>query len=560
MLKHLSIQNFAIIDHLELDFHPGLTVLTGETGAGKSILIDAIALLLGDRASLDMIRFGSDSAIVEAEFVVQNARLRDELLRMGLHEDEDVLVIRRELSSKNKSLIQINKQNVTLSDLKMISVFLADIHSQFDTQRLINPQNYLELIDGFNLELTQTHLDDYRQSLSDLRQAIAELDRIIARNKAFLERKEVMEFQLNELHEAHLTADEYDQLRDQAKTLENFDRVREQLTVIHGVLSDSALTQSLYAARNAAQTLKNVSQEFMSMEERLSEHYYDLEDMGRDVYRKIEQKKYDPFELERIHERLFMLESLKKKYRLDIAALIELQVEIETMLSDASSFDVHIEQCQKRVDDLFRDTIEKADKLSKIRQEIALKIAKELKFVLSDLGLAHFQIEIAFHVDHPESFHDVSRFSQSGIDQIDFLISTNLGEPLKPLAKTASGGEMSRVMLGFKTIFIRSQKLSTMIFDEIDTGISGPIATQIARKMRQISENTQVLSITHIPQVVAKGMHHIHVEKHVRDGRTQASASYLNFDARISEIAKMISGDRLSPSSLENAKELLLNS
>ncbi|MDD5293721.1 MAG: AAA family ATPase, partial [Candidatus Izemoplasmatales bacterium] len=151
MLKHLSIQNFAIIDQLELDFHPGLTVLTGETGAGKSILIDAIALLFGDRASLDMIRFGCDSAIVEAEFVVQNARLRDELLRMGLHEDEDVLVIRRELSSKNKSLIQINKQNVTLSDLRMISLYLADIHSQFDTQRLINPQNYLELIDGFNL-------------------------------------------------------------------------------------------------------------------------------------------------------------------------------------------------------------------------------------------------------------------------------------------------------------------------------------------------------------------------------------------------------------------------
>lgn len=558
MLKHLHVENFAIIDFIELDFYSGMTVLTGETGAGKSILIDAISLLLGDRASQDMIRSGSDKAIIEGVFLSDNEDLQTYLRLENIDFENNTLTIHREITVQNKNLIRMNGSIVSLQQLKGAAKYLADIHSQFDTQRLINPQNYLELIDGFHSELIQSYLQTYQSSVQRFHQAYQDLEKLRSRKKALEEKREIYEYQYAELASSHLSVDELDTIQSEVQVLENYDKVFEKLNTIKTQIESGQVLENLYQAADTFASLQTYSPEFQSMHEQATNHYYELEDLFRTMNSMLQSMNFDPIYLEKLQSRLYELEKLTEKYKKNIAELCQYRDELQGLLNESADFAFEIENKMIEVEKAFNQTSLDAKQLTQARRSVSEKITKEILAVLKDLGLANTEFEIRFQSDLPPSVKEKEWFRDTGVDQIDFYLSTNLGEPLKPLSKTASGGEMSRVMLAFKTIFIRSQKLSTMIFDEIDTGISGKIAKQIAKKIKEISATCQVLSITHIPQVVATGNHHLKVEKKMHQSRTTAATKYLDFDERVKEIAMMISDDLPSESTIQSAKELLL--
>ncbi|MFA6791803.1 MAG: DNA repair protein RecN [Candidatus Izemoplasmatales bacterium] len=559
MLKQLEIRHFAIIDHHKLDFQPGLTVITGETGAGKSILIDAVSLLLGDRASQDMIRSGADKATVSGCFEFFNDQIPSLLRQWNISLRKNELFISREITIQNKNTIRINDQLVSLQQLKSLAMLFADIHSQFDTQRLINPQTYLALLDGFQSELIGSYLSPYQQQLERYRASYHLYQTLVKEKEKLIAEKDRLTHQFQELDQSHLDPDEKDRLESDAKIMENYDKVYEHLNQVKNLFSEGHLLEHLYQIRTHLESIQSYSSEYQILSERVSDHYYELDDIRASIDDECQKLNFDPAVLDQIHERLYALMRLEEKYQRPIAELCALRDELAQLLEKAESVDDDINQAKQVVDADFQATLKSGQALSRVRKEIASRIETELVQLLKELALENIQFSIRLTSMDPKAVTDAACFADDGIDQIDFFISPNVGEVLKPLSKTASGGEMGRIMLGLKTLFIRQQHLSTMIFDEIDTGISGQVARQIGRKLQDIALSCQVLSITHIPQVVAKGHQHLHVEKVEVEGRTIALAKYCDFEERVLEIARMISGVNPSPSAIESAKELLLN-
>ncbi|MGD9910081.1 MAG: DNA repair protein RecN [Candidatus Izemoplasmatales bacterium] len=558
MLKHLTIHNFAIIDSLSLDFHQGFTVLTGETGAGKSILIDAISLLLGDRASTEMIRSGKEAATVEAIFTYESSDISAKLTKLGIATLDNELVIHRTISLSNKNAIKINNQSVSLQDLKDITKHLADIHSQFDTQRLINPQTYIDLIDGFLKQKMDKVVEEYKVELSIYHQKYKEMNELIKKKNDLLQKLEMYQFQLKELNSLDLQNVNMDELKNEELSLQNFDQIYSLLQEAKSLLDDSEMMNLFFDFKELLIKISRFQSEFKEQSTKIDEYYYEIDDVRRDLSKQLDKMSFDPAYLEDLQERINHLEKIEKKYAMSIPELIEYQAFIEKEIDQSVNYDEYLEKANQSLLIAFNNTIEKAKAITLLRRQVASKITKEIKNVLEDLVLPKTEFEIEVSENLPNSVNDSQMFLSSGCNQIEFMISTNVGEPLKPLSKTASGGEMSRIMLAFKTIFIRSQNLSTMIFDEIDTGISGFVAKKIAKKMKEISEYAQVLSITHIPQVVAFGDHHLKVEKKTVSSRTIASTKYLEYSERVNEIAAMLSGDKITSFAIENAKELLV--
>ena len=558
MLKQLQVQHFAIIDDVRLSFESGMTVLTGETGAGKSILIDAILLVLGDRASTDMIRTGFLKASISALFTVENERVVEQLRRHRIDFD-DCILIEREITTQNKNTIKINQQVVTLSQLRDITRYLADVHSQFDTQRLIQPEWYLSLLDGFHPELIAARLEPYQQSLTIYQERIKEYHRFKKMKQELLDKKEVFDYQLKELTRLNLNIEEIDALRQEEKWMKNYDRIFRDLSIIHELFEEGNFLESFGLVKEQIESLSDSFQEFKTMKPTVVDAYYELLEFSKEVSRKMDSLNFDPNRLNEIQERLYEIDQIQKKYQKDLPELIEYR---DTLLANADQsehFDEHLNVLQKQVETAFHDVKKRGIDLQKVRQEVARRITIELHKIFQELVLPHTRFEVSFVPFDSVDIFNTSLFTNEGIDQIDFLISTNPGEPLKPLSKTVSGGEMSRIMLAFKTVFLQSQQVKTIVFDEIDTGISGSIAKQIAKKMRSIAFDVQVLSISHLPQVVAIAKHHLLIEKTTKDQRAVASARYLPFEERIQVIAEMISGTNPSTAALENAKELLIN-
>ncbi|MDD3123388.1 MAG: DNA repair protein RecN [Candidatus Izemoplasmatales bacterium] len=559
MLKHLKITNFAIIDTIEIDFYSGFTVLTGETGAGKSILIDAISLLLGDRASQEMVRSGETTATIEAIFEYDHEQIRAKLNKLGIDTFDNEIKIYREITTQNKNIVKLNNISISIQDLKDITKNLSDVHSQFDTQRLINPSSYVELIDGFKRQMSEQYLDEYHDYLAVYKDKLHVFNNLSNTKKELNEKLEIYQYQLKDILKYKLSADEVDTLQEQENVLSNFDNIFSHLREAKSILEDQAMMDMFYQVFSSLERLSSVSKDFLELTQRTENYYYEMDDISHQINQKIDSMNFDPDELESIQERLHELQSLQEKYHMTIPELIEHTVFLENAVDQTVNFDEYIEKAKIELQKAFENVLKSTKNLTSLRIQVSEKITKELKNVLKDLVLPNTEFKIDIKQQSPKDMFDSSKFLNHGIDEIEFFISTNLGEPLKPLSKTASGGEMSRIMLAFKAIFIRSQNLSTIIFDEIDTGISGYVAKQIACKMQEISEFCQVISITHIPQVVAKGKYHLKVEKHEIKNRTVAKAYYLDLDSRIKEIAHMISGDKLSEASIQSAKELLIN-
>ena len=555
MLKKLIVKNFAILEDIEINFYNGLTILTGETGAGKSLIIDSISLLLGERASIEMIRNGEDKATITGVFSTTNIYLKAYLEKLGVTPSDELEIVR--VISPSRSYIKVNNVLITLNDLKVISHYIADIHLQFDMTKLLNKENYIEIVDGFKQEVINEYKDKYLESLDLLKQENNKYLDLVKRINEIKANQEQYEYDLNELKALCLQPNEEEEIKEKISFLKNYDKIYSLIKESEEITDKDSLSD-IYSLKDNINKLASYQNEYKELYERLNNAYYELEDIYASISKKSRYFDYDPKELDNLEERLSSINSLKKKLNKSFDELIDYQIELENILSHEEDYDILLKEEKDKLLDIYKNTYTLGSDLSEVRKSIGKGIEKDCEKHLLDLGLKSV-FEVRVNKSPLPNEVDLSIFKENGIDDVDFYIETNIGEGLKPLAKIVSGGEVSRIMLAFKALMIKSSKVETVIFDEIDTGISGEIASRVAHKIFEISLNTQVISITHLPQVAALSKNHVKISKEIKNNRTYTYIKYLNLDEKIYEIASLISGGKVSEKQLEYAKEIVLN-
>lgn len=554
MLKRLCINNLAIISNIDSTFEDGFSVLTGETGAGKSLVIDSLSLLLGSRASTELIRKGEEKAIVKGYFEVNKPQLEALFLKLNIPYNQGEIEIERVIG-RNKNYIKVNNTPTSLIDLSKIAPYLADIHSQFDFEKILNEDNYLGIIDGFSFDLISSYKEKYQVALNQYKVAKEAYSSLLDKQKQIDSNYDFYLYQYNELKQMDLKEDEEKQIQEEISLLENFDKIHSLQEETKQLLNGDFLDK-FFELDNNLEKLSSYQEKYKEAYSLIDERYLELNDYLSSLKKKFDDIDYDPARLDELNQRQVDIIALKRKYKKDFNELLAYKDELSLLLENKDNLSNEINKKKEEMDKLFLLTLEKGKELSKIRQSLSNKIEKELERSLNDLLLkAKFKIMFA-----PTEKEDDSIFLESGIDKIDFLIETNVGEGLKSLSKIISGGEASRIMLAFKSLFIKANKVPTVIFDEIDTGISGETAQAVARKIKEISLSTQVISITHMPQVASLSDHHILISKIIKDGRTYAKMKELNLEEKIKQVAYLISGDKITPSQLEYAKEMVLGS
>jgi len=548
MLKELRIQNFAIIDNQELRFSSGMTVLTGETGAGKTIVIDAISLLIGTRANLDMIRHGESKAVIEGVFGPISERLHHSLHELNIESEQDITISR--IVSDNRSVIRINGVTITAKELKELSLDLLDIHDQHDTLRLLDPTRYLALLD----EYAQTNLSTYLVNYTAYKEAIHTYQQFLDQEQLANEQLEFWQFQLQELNQYGFSVDEYNELTNELAQLKNFDKLFD--TYQQALQAANGIENQLHTLMANAKKIQAIDESQQALVERLSSAYYELIDGLEDLQTQQQQLAFEPSRLSWIEDRLVDYDKAMRKYKLSVEGLLDRQQELSSMIANFEDAPLTKKQLQARVKEVHHVLYQEATKLHEHRITAATELQQQLQTQLKDLHLPRvtFSIEVS-KPQHLDPFQDHG-FTPEGFDTCDILLTTNMGEPLKPLAKVASGGEMSRIMLAFKTVLLAKLGLSTIIFDEIDLGVSGEVAGAIARKIKELSTSTQVLLITHLPQVAAIADTHMLVRKEELQGRTISSATLLDEPMRIAAIAAMMSTNTPTQKSIALAEEL----
>ena len=557
MLYSLKVKNFAIIEDISIDFHNGMTVLTGETGAGKSLIIDTIALLLGDRADSDMIRYGTDKAYIEGVFDYSNDKIDKVLERIGINK-LDRLTIYREISLNGRNIIKVNGTNVTLVDLKNIKTYLADIHVQHDTFRLINPDTYLSFVDNNEdnvfVDLYNDYLLSYDAYLHDLKEYNSLSNKVLQTK----DRLELLIYEKNELDALDLYKGKDEELKEKISKLENFDKIYKSLNESYQFLDGEA--SSLDNIYRSYELINNISEYDSSYEEAsntIYDAYSSLDDVKSKIYKYINSLDYNEDELNSLQEELANIENVKSKYKKNLDELIAELEYITKEIALSENYDEVVKEYKDRVKKSFNKLSKSSISLTEYRKKRAKLIEKSLILECKDLELNDISFELVFNdVKYDDEFNS-SIFSENGVDIINFMISLNKGEPLKPLHKVASGGELSRIMLAFKSIFSAEAKLSLIVFDEIDTGVSGRAAQEIAKKIKSISKNIQVLCITHLPAVAAIADRQLYISKDVFDGRTKTKIEELSKEDRVVSIAKMIGGDKISKLFMDAAREML---
>jgi DNA repair protein RecN (Recombination protein N) len=557
LLTYISVRNFAIIENIEVTFQPGMTALTGETGAGKSLLIDAIGLLLGDRATTNVVRTGAEQAVVEGIFHIVHPDVKDVLASLDIPQEDNELIVRRQISASNTNIIKINHKVVTLRDLREVTAKLADIHTQDDTHRLIQQDTYLDIIDGFETKQTASLLATYQSARETYRQEFAKWRRLQSQSNDLMDRLDLLRFQKDELEAYHLDAEEEAELEEAVERMKNFDAIYQALATTKAKLDEHDALGTIFDAARELHPVTSISATYQTLKERFESNYYELYDVYETLQQELDALDYNPAQLDRDIERLNDLGALKRKYRKSIPELIAYLEQITFDIDNIDHYDDVLEDQRQAVVAAYETACAAGRDLTELRRRTATYIETELLDILSDLELPQTQFEVQFTERDDTGALDGSYLLENGIDEVDFLLTTNVGEPLKPLSKSASGGEMSRIMLGFKNLLARSLHVSLMIFDEIDTGVSGFVAFQVAKKMKEIAKTAQVICITHIPQVAAISEHHLLITKDVMDGRTRAHIRSIDGDERVREIAGMISGDAITPASLASATELL---
>ncbi|ANQ81711.1 DNA repair protein RecN [Staphylococcus pseudintermedius] len=552
MLQSLSIKQFAIIDTLDIQFSDGLTVLSGETGAGKSIIIDAIGQLIGMRASSEFVRHGEKKAIIEGIFDIDDAKdaIR-QLETLGIDINEDFLIVKREIFSSGKSICRINNQTVTLQDLRQVMQSLLDIHGQHETQSLLKQKYHVELLDRYADGEYIEELQQYTQSYEQHQEKIKELEALESADQALLQRLDLMKFQYDELKEAQLKEGEIEQLEIDIKRIQNSENLSLALNAAYVTLTDEhAITDRLYTLSSELQNVNQILPEtFEKLKEEVDQFYYTLEDAKHQIYEEINQTEFDEQYLNELESRMNLLNNLKRKYGKDISDLMIYQEKIADEINKIENYEESTSKLREEIQQLSQQVQEDGEKLTKARRIVARQLRDRIVNEIQYLQMKDANLEI--------SFKPYETPQKDGLERIEFLISPNKGEPLKSLNKIASGGELSRIMLALKSIFVRAHGQTAILFDEVDSGVSGQAAQKMAEKMKDIASVIQVICISHLPQVASMSDHHLYISKHEKDDRTTTTVRELTGDARIDEIARMISGATVTELTRQNAKEMI---
>ncbi|MDT0743232.1 DNA repair protein RecN [Staphylococcus epidermidis] len=552
MLQTLSIKQFAIIDELDINFSDGLTVMSGETGSGKSIIIDAIGQLIGMRASSDYVRHGEKKAIIEGIFDIDESKDAINILEsLAIDVDEDFLLVKREIFSSGKSICRINNQTVTLQDLRKVMQELLDIHGQHETQSLLKQKYHLQLLDDYADNQYSDLLNQYQLSYNQYKNKRKELEELESADQALLQRLDLMKFQLEELTEASLKEGEVDQLESDIKRIQNSEKLNLALNNAHQVLTDeSAIPDRLYELSNYLQTINDiVPEKFVRLKEDIDQFYYILEDAKHEIYDEMANTEFDEQVLNEYESRMNLLNNLKRKYGKDITELIAYQSKLANEIDKIENYEQSTSQLREEIKTLYNEVIDIGKKLSQERRRIARELRDHIVSEIQNLQMKDANLEISFKpLDEP---------TIEGIEFVEFLISPNRGEPLKSLNKIASGGELSRIMLALKSIFVKSRGQTAILFDEVDSGVSGQAAQKMAEKMRDIAQYIQVICISHLPQVASMSDHHLLISKASNADRTTTQVKELKDENKIDEIARMISGASVTELTRENAKEMI---
>ena len=557
MLAEINVKNFAIIEDLNVTFDKNMTVLTGQTGAGKSLIIDAIGLILGARADLDMIRYGETESQVTAKFTDLGIEAIEAIKAHGFKFDND-LTITRTITNNGKSSIKVNGIGVTLQQLKQIGLYLGDIHVQHDTYRLINKDNYLSFLDDFKNKTFLKSYNEYQISHIKYLDSIKKYNECLKKNNDLTTKLDFLQFQKEELENLSLEEDIDIKLESEIEKLSNYDKIYTSLNEAYQNLSDEYLNlDSLYEAANNLKHVSEYDEDYKNSGEILLDSYYAIEEIRSYLYKAKDSLDFDPNYLDELNSRLYEINKIKEKYKMSIKELMKYLDDISLELALITNYEEAILSLKKDIERNHEVLVKNAIKLREFRMKEAKKCEIELVKECVNLDLEHTKFEIIFNDVDLSDIFATNLFLDNGIDVIDFNISFNVGEPLKPLSKVASGGELSRIMLAFKSLYLKKNPLSFMIFDEIDSGVSGVTARKIAKKMHEIAKTTQVLAITHLPQVAAISDTHLYISKEEENNRTKTHLKVLSYDERITEIGVMLSGLELSPSILQTAKSMI---
>lgn len=567
MLKSLEIKDYALIDHTEIEFGRGLNIITGETGAGKSILIDAMSLLLGERASVEVIRKGAQKAFVEGFFDVElNKKVRS-LLEANEIEFQPDLIIRREISLKGSNRCFINDTPVALTLIKQLGDLLVDLHGQHEHQSLLRIESHIGFLDEYsgNSKL----IEEYQVFYKELNKKTSELKNLISKEESIKEKREIYAFQIKEIDSVSPSVGEDDTILNELNILENSEKLLELTEEVYTKLYDAepSVIDLLGETKHKLNQLSGIDKSFLESEGECDSALAivkELADSLRSYKSKID---VDPKETEYKRERLGAINMLKKKYGGSIENIIEHRNKIGKDFELADNFSDAISKIQSEIKALQKSAGEAAEKISLSRKKSAAKIESEVIKSLNQLGISDssFKVKISKTEADKDSVDFILfnnkkySYSDTGFDEVEFYISTNIGEDVKPLTKVASGGEVSRIMLSLKTILAKSDKLPVLIFDEIDTGVSGRIAQKVGAALRDLASFHQIIAITHLPQIAGMANFHYSVEKKQIDDRTVSSIRQLDENERINEVAKLVSGEVLTKESIKSAKQLILN-
>ena len=550
MLESIYIENFAIIDRLEVDFHNHMTVLTGETGAGKSIIIDAIGQLMGNRSQSSFIKADCDECFIEGVFTIGAKSPVLNKLKEYRIDYEDKLVVSKSFNRDNKSIIKINYRNVSKMVLQSIMADLIDIHSQFETHSLFDAENHLIILDEFINQplkkLFQTYslaYRTYREINRDYQKALNE--------ELSDEQLEFYQAQLAEINSLDLEELDEDELEREKKLLQSYEKTNEQISKYRQYMNgDRGALATLSNALSELEEL-NDNPQYQNTYERMYDLYYNLIDLDDEIINEFNSTNFDEYRLNEIQEVFFKLNRLKRKYGQSIEAIKEAKEDLEMKVAAFNNRETYLNDLKKQLDIAYQETKSIAEQITRLRQSKAKEftelVTKELKSLYLD--------KVVFKVDFK-----LVDFQKNGQDDVEFLISTNAGQTLKPLNKVASGGEMSRIMLAIKILSLSSSSVETIIFDEADTGVSGKVAESIGAKMKYISKQHQVLCITHLAQVAAFAKNHYLIQKSSNDNYTNVKIKELSYEQSINEIAKLISGKEVSQESINHAKKLKISS
>ena len=550
MLLEISIKNFAIIEAISLNFEKGMTVLTGETGAGKSIIIDAMNMMLGARSTTDVIRHGAPKAEIEGLFSIENSRTLQELFdEQGLLLGDEI-IIRREILQNGRSVSRVNGQLVNLSVLRLIGQHLVDIHGQHDQEELMRPQLHIQMLDGFGdadfLELKQAYQTNF-EAYRNMRKQLLEVKKNQEEHKT---RIEMLEFQMAEIESAALKPGEDIKLNQERDKLLNHKHIADTLTNAYTMLDNEEFSSlaNVRSAMNDMESLEDYDVEYRELSTSLSESYYILEDVTKRLEDIIEDLDFDGNRLMQIENRLDLIHAITRKYGGNVDDVLLYFAKITEEYNLLTGNNLSSDDMEAELKKLEMSLIDLASQLSSARHKLAKQLETEIQQELKDLYMEKAQFQVQF---------TNAKFSREGNETVEFYISTNPGEDFKPLVKVASGGELSRLMLAIKSAFSRKEGKTSIVFDEVDTGVSGRVAQAIAQKIHKIGQHGQVLAISHLPQVIAIADYQFFIEKISDEYSTVSTVRLLTLEERVEEVAKMLAGENVTDAALTQARELL---